>query len=117
METLRLIVVFVHLIGFAVLFGAWAAQAFGGERRITKIMDWGLAIAGVAGLALAAPWGISYDLNYVKIGVKLVVLLVIGAMLGIGAARQKRGEAVPSGVFWLIGLLTLANAGMGMLWR
>lgn len=117
METLRLIVVFVHLIGFAVLFGAWAAQAFGGERRITRIMDWGLAIAGVAGLALAAPWGISYDLNYVKIGVKLVVLLVIGAMLGIGAARQKRGEAVPSGVFWLIGLLTLANAGMGMLWR
>ncbi|WP_188436064.1 Fe-S protein [Microbacterium murale] len=117
METLRLIVVFIHLIGFAVLFGAWAAQAFGGKRQITKLMDYGLAIAGLAGLALAAPWGISYDLNYVKIGVKLVVLVIIGAMLGIGSARQKRGETVPSAVFWLIGLLTLANAGMGLLWR
>lgn len=117
METLRLIVVFVHLIGFAVLFGAWAAQAFGGKREFTRLMDWGLAIAGIAGLALAAPWGIDYDLNYVKIGVKLVVLLAIGAMLGIGMAKQKRGEAVPSAVFWLVGILTLANAGMGLLWR
>ena len=74
-------------------------------------------IAGVAGLALAAPWGIEYDLNYVKIGVKLVVLLVIGALLGIGSARQKRGEAVPSAVFWLIGILALANAGMAVIWR
>ncbi|MFA4896858.1 MULTISPECIES: hypothetical protein [Microbacterium] len=117
METLRLIVVFIHLIGFAVLFGAWAVQAFGGKRQVTRIMDWGLGIAGLAGLALAAPWGISYDLDYVKIGVKLVVLLIIGAMIGIGSARQKRGEAVPSAVFGLIGLLTLANAGMGVLWR
>jgi hypothetical protein len=118
METLRLIVVFVHLIGFAVLFGAWAAQAFGGgQRQFTRLMDWGLAIAGIAGLALAAPWGISYDLNYVKIGVKLAVLLVIGGMLGAGMARQKRGEQVPPAVFWLVGVLTLANAGMGLLWR
>ncbi|MBN6190394.1 MULTISPECIES: Fe-S protein [Microbacterium] len=117
MEILRHIVVFVHLIGFAVLFGAWAAQAFGGKRQITRLMDYGLLIAGVAGLALAAPWGIEYDLNYVKIGVKLVVLLVIGALLGIGSARQKRGEAVPSAVFWLIGILALANAGMAVIWR
>ncbi len=117
METLRLIVVFIHLIGFAVLFGAWAAQAFGGKRQFTRIMDWGLGIALLAGLALSAPWGISYDLNYVKIGVTLVVLVIIGGMLGMGSARQKRGEAVPAGVFWLVGLLTLANAGMGLLWR
>ncbi|UUE21750.1 Fe-S protein [Microbacterium sp. J1-1] len=119
METLRHIVLFVHLIGFAVLFGAWAAQAFGGKRQITKIMDYGLAIAGVAGLALAAPWGLpdGYDPNYVKIGVKLVVLLIIGALLGIGSARQKRGAAVPPAVFWLIGILALLNAGLAVLWR
>lgn len=117
METLRLIVVLVHLIGFAVLFGSWAAQAFGGKRQITRMMDYGLAIAGLAGLALAAPWGIDYDLNYAKIGVKLVVLLIIGAMLGIGMARQKRGDAVPPAVFWLIGILTVTNAALALLWR
>lgn len=117
METLRLVVVLVHLVGFAVLFGAWAAQAFGGSRKITRIMDYGLAIAGLAGLALAAPWGIDHDLNYVKVGVKLVVLLIVGAIIGIGTARQKRGDAVPAAMFWLIGILTLANAAMGVLWR
>src|SRR5690606_9435661 len=117
METLRLIVVFIHLIGFAVLFGAWAAQAFGGERRFTRLMEWGLAIAGIAGLALAAPWGLSSELNYMKIGVKLVVLIVIGGLLGAGLSRQKRGEQVPPALFWLVGLLTLANAGMALLWH
>ena len=117
METLRHIVLFVHLIGFAVLFGAWAVQAFGGKREFTRLMSIGMAIAAVAGLALAAPWGISYELNYVKIGVKLVLLLVIGALLGIGTARQKRGAAIPPAMFWLVGILTAANAAIAAIWR
>ncbi|WP_336640747.1 Fe-S protein [Microbacterium sp. USHLN272] len=117
METLRHIVLFVHLIGFAVLFGAWAAQAFGGKRVFTRLMSIGMAIAAVAGLALAAPWGISYELNYVKIGVKLVLLLVIGALLGIGTARQKRGASMPPVMFWLVGILTAANAAIAAIWR
>jgi hypothetical protein len=117
METLRHIVLFVHLIGFAVLFGAWAAQAFGGKRVFTRLMSIGMAIAAVAGLALTAPWGISYELNYVKIGVKLVLLLVIGALLGIGTARQKRGASVPPVMFWLVGILTAANAAIAAIWR
>lgn len=117
METLRHVVLFVHLIGFAVLFGAWAAQAFGGKRVFTRLMSIGMAIAAVAGLALAAPWGISYELNYVKIGVKLVLLLVIGALLGIGTARQKRGASVPPVMFWLVGILTAANAAIAAIWR
>lgn len=117
METLRHVVLFIHLIGFAVLFGAWAAQAFGGTRRITRIMDYGLLIAGLAGLSLAAPWGLDHDLNYVKVGTKLVILVVIGALLGIGSARQKRGDALPSAVFWLVGILTALNAAIGVIWR
>ncbi|WP_247955801.1 Fe-S protein [Microbacterium galbinum] len=99
------------------LFGAWAAQAFGGKRVFTRLMSIGMAIAAVAGLALAAPWGISYELNYVKIGVKLVLLLVIGALLGIGTARQKRGASVPPVMFWLVGILTAANAAIAAIWR
>lgn len=117
METLRHIVLFVHLLGFAVLFGAWAVQAFGGKREFTRLMSIGMTIAAVAGLALAAPWGISYEPNYVKIGVKLVVLLVIGALLGIGTARQKRGVGVPAAMFWLVGILTAANAAIAVIWR
>lgn len=118
METLRHIVLFVHLIGFATLFGSWAVEAFGGRKHITRIMSVGLTIAAVAGLILAAPWGLPEDatMNYAKIGTKLVVLLIIGALLGIGSARQRRGDAVAPALFWGIGVLTLLNAGIAVLW-
>lgn len=117
METLRAVVVLVHLVGFAVLFGSWAVQAFGGKREMTRLMNTGLSIAAVAGLALAAPWGLTGELNYMKIGIKLVVLLAIGALIGIGTARQKRGTAVAPALFWLVGILTLANAAIAVIWR
>ena len=118
METLRHIVLFVHLIGFAVLFGAWAVQAFGGKREIVKLMHIGVTIAAVAGLALAAPWGLpdGAEMNYAKIGTKLVVLLIIGAFLGIGRARQRKSGQVPSALFWGIGVLTAVNAGIAVIW-
>lgn len=118
MEILRHVVVLIHITGFALLFGGWAVEAFSRRFQVNQVMNAGLALAAVAGLALAAPWGISYDLNYVKIGVKLVVLLVIGALMGIGGARARKGSgAVPSGLFWAIGILTLLNAGIAVLWR
>ena len=120
METLRAIVVFIHLLGFATLFGAWLAQAVGGKREFTQLMNIGLAIAGLAGFALAAPWGITWTPGmsfYIKITVKLVVLVIIGAMIGMGMARQKRGEKVPAGMFWSVGALTLLNAGLGYFWH
>ncbi|MBD8011155.1 Fe-S protein [Microbacterium sp. Re1] len=118
METLRHIVLFVHLVGFAVLFGAWAVQAFGGKREIVKLMHIGVTIAAVAGLALAAPWGLpdGVEMNYAKIGTKLVILLIIGAFLGIGQARQRKSGQVPTALFWGIGLLTLVNAGIAVIW-
>jgi hypothetical protein len=116
METLRNIVVLIHLVGFATLFGGWVVEAVSRRIRFTRIMDWGLALAGVAGLILAAPWGLDGDLNYVKIGVKLVILLVIGALLGIGSARQRRTDSLPAVMFWLVGVLTLTNAALGVLW-
>lgn len=118
METLRHIVLFVHLIGFATLFGAWAVQAFGGKRELTRLMSLGMVIAAVAGLALAAPWGLpdGAEMNYAKIGTKLVVLLAIGALLGIGTSKQRKNGSVAPAIFWLVGILTLVNAGIAVLW-
>lgn len=117
METLRHVVVFIHLIGFAVLFGAWAVEAVNRRYQVTRLMNVGLLIAGLAGLALAAPWGIEYELNYMKIGIKLVVLVAIGALIGIGMGRQRKHGKVPPAIFWSIGLLTALNAAIAVIWR
>lgn len=115
MEILRHAVVLVHIVGFAVLFGSWVVSAVG-ERRVTQVMNWGLVIALVSGLALAAPWGTD-GLNYTKLGVKFAVLLAIGALIGIGLSKQRKTDAVPPALFWAIGILALLNAGIAVLWR
>jgi hypothetical protein len=116
MEFVRHLVVLVHLVGFALLFGAWAVEAVSRRVRFTRLMSWGLLVAGLAGLVLAAPFGTDGPLNYTKLAVKLVVLLVIGALLGIGTARQRRGAALPPVMFWLVGILALGNAAIAILW-
>ena len=115
MEILRSIVVLIHLVGFATIFGAWVVEAVG-QRRVTRVMHWGLGIALLAGLALSAPWGLDHDLNYAKIGIKLVVLVIIGGLLGAGAGRLRKAGSVPAGIFWPIGILTLLNAGLAVIW-
>ncbi|HSA41036.1 Fe-S protein [Mycolicibacterium fallax] len=116
MEVLRNVVVLLHVVGFAIIFGAWVAEAAARRFRITSVMNYGLALSFVTGFALAAPWG-GAVLNYPKITVKLALLLVIGAVLGIGSARQKRnGEPAPPALFWTAGLATLAAAAVAVLW-
>lgn len=117
MEILRHVVLLVHLIGFAILFGAWVVEAVSRRFQATRLMDLGVLVAGVAGLALAAPWGLDHDLNYMKIGIKLVVLVVIGGLVGVSTSRARKGKPLPSWVFWLIGGLTLLNAGLAVIWR
>ncbi|MCR2813676.1 Fe-S protein [Microbacterium sp. zg.Y1090] len=117
MEILRHVVLLIHITGFALLFGAWAVEAFGGRRRFTRIMNVGMTLAFIAGLILAAPWGIDHELNYTKLAVKLVVLLIIGAVMGIGGARQRKTGGVPTAMFWSVGVLTLLNAGIAVIWR
>ena len=55
MELLRHVVVLLHIVGFAVTFGAWAAEGVARPFRTTRLMDYGLLVSLVTGLALAVP--------------------------------------------------------------
>jgi hypothetical protein len=117
MELLRNVVVLLHIVGFAVTFGAWAAEAAARRFRTTRIMDYGILISLLTGLALAAPWPAGVELNYPKIVVKLVILVVIGGLLGMGNARQRRtGEPVPRPLFVSVGMLSFVAAAIAVLW-
>lgn len=117
MEVLRSVVVLLHIVGFAVTFGAWVAEAAAGRFRTSRVMDYGLLVSLLTGLALAAPWPAGIELNYPKIGVKLVLLVVLGGLLGMGNARQRRsGDAVPRGLFYAVGVLSFAAAAIAVVW-
>ena len=116
MEVLRGVVVLLHIVGFAVTFGAWVAEAAAKRFRTTRVMDWGLLVSLVTGLALAAPWPAGIELNYPKVWIKLVILVILGGLLGMGGARQRRtGEAVPRALFFAVGLLAFAAAAVAVL--
>lgn len=117
MELLRNVVVLLHIVGFAITFGGWAAEALARRFRTTRAMDYGLLLSLLTGLALAAPWPVGIELNYPKIGIKLVILVILGGVLGMGSARQKRtGNPIPRPMFWSIGALSFAAAAIAVLW-
>ncbi|MGE0215860.1 Fe-S protein [Mycolicibacterium sp.] len=117
MEVLRSVVVLLHLVGFAILFGAWVTEAVARRFQTTRVMDYGLLLSLLTGLALAAPWPAGIELNYPKIAIKLAILIVIGGLTGMGNARQRRtGDPAPRPVFLGVGLLALTAAGIAVVW-
>ena len=52
METLRLVLLYVHLIGFALLLGGSIAQYVSGRLRINAAMLWGSVIGLLTGIGL-----------------------------------------------------------------
>ena len=116
MELLRQIVVLVHIVGFAVTFGAWAAEAAGGRFRFTPVMNYGLLISLLSGAALALRWPAGVEVDYGKVVAKLVIMVILGAVLGVGSARQRRtGAPVVRPLFAAAGALALLAAAIGVL--
>jgi hypothetical protein len=107
----------LHIVGFAVTFGAWVVEAVAKRFRFSRVMDYGVLVSLLTGLALAAPWPADVVLNYPKIGIKLVILVVVAGLLGMGSAQQKRtGNAVARPLFMAVGVLSFSAAAIAVLW-
>ncbi len=117
MEFLRLLLRYLHLVGFALLFGAWLAQYVTGKLRVNVLMRIGLGTMIGTGLLLAIPFPSGIDLDYLKLGVKLVIALGIGALFGVAVTRERASKAVSRLLFLSIGGLALVNAAIAVFWR
>lgn len=115
MEPLRLVLVYVHLIGFALLLGGAAVQYATGALRINWAVLWGSVIQLLSGLGLAAPLrgGGENEPDTAKLAVKLLVAVAIFVMVFFSRKR----ESVNRGHFLAIVGLTLANAAVAVFWR
>ncbi|WP_328553889.1 MULTISPECIES: hypothetical protein [unclassified Streptomyces] len=106
----------LHIIGIAALLGGFFTQmkAMGqGTARFVPAMLHGALTMLVTGVALV---GLNQadgnTVNTFKIGVKLALLIVI-----LGLVYVKRDdEKVDKGLFGLVGLLTVANIFIAVLW-
>lgn len=115
MNAIRLVLLYIHLIGFALLLGGAVTQYLTGKLRINSAMLWGAGIQVVSGLGLAAPLrgGGDAEPDPAKLAVKGVVGVVIFVMVFFSRKR----EQVNAGHFLAIVGLTLANAAVAVFWR
>lgn len=115
MEAVRLILLYVHLIGFALLLGGAVAQYLTRRIRINPAMVWGAGIQVVSGFGLAAPLRGGGDAE--PDPAKLLVKTVIGVMIFAMVFFSRKRDAVNSGHFLAVVGLTLVNATVAVFWR
>lgn len=113
MTFLRLLLIFLHLVGLASLLGGFLVQLRGPDRRVLPAMVHGALTQLVTGLALVGvDEALDVAVDNAKIGVKLLVVLVITVL--VWANRRK--PAIPAGLFFGIGGLTLLNTAVAVFW-
>ncbi|MFE7894278.1 hypothetical protein [Streptomyces sp. NPDC057412] len=116
MDVLIHLFVGLHIVGIAALLGGYLTQmkAMGqGTARFVPGMLHGALTMLVTGVILVGlNQADDQSVNNVKIGVKLALLVVI-----LGLVYVKRDEEkVDAKLFGLVGLLTLANIFIAVLW-
>lgn len=113
METLRLVLLFVHLLGWAALFGGLVVQAKDPEKRVNGPMRDGAGTAFLAGLLLVGVLEAGDEgIDHVKIGVKFGVGLVILVLV----MANTRKPSIPQGLYVGLLLLTVLNVGLAVFW-
>ena len=113
METLRLVLLTLHLLGFAALFGGLLAQLREPEKSVNALMRDGIGTAFLAGLLLvgvleAGDGPVDRTKIGVKFGVGLVVLVLVMANV--------RKPRIPAGLFWALLALTVGNVAVAVFW-
>lgn len=112
MEILKGIVLILHFIGLAAIIGGILAQSRTRSKRIDVLVLHGALTQLVTGVALVGMnQALDTPVDNTKVGVKLVILLVIAAL----AWRYRKGS-VATWVWGAIGLLTVLNVAIAVLW-
>ena len=113
MDLAQNVVLLVHFMGWAALFGGLLVQAREPEKKVNSLMRDGIGTAFLAGIALVGFLEAGDEtVNHAKIGVKFTIGLII-LILVMANARKPR---IPDGLFWSIFALTVTNMAVAVLW-
>lgn len=113
METLRLVLLFVHILGFAALLGGLLVQVREETKRVNPLMRDGSGTAFLAGLLLVGVLEAGDgDVDHAKIGVKFAIGLVILVLV----MANTRKPSIPQGLYFALLGLTLVNIAVAVFW-
>lgn len=111
------ILVFLHIVGAAMIVGYWIAtlkkptihprQRDGAFLQLLT----GIAMMGVMPLIPDA------DPNYFKLGIKFAIGIAVAVLAVIGARKVKKGEPVTTGLAHSVGGLALINIAIATIWN
>ena len=118
MDVLRIILLILHFVGLAMLFGGFLVQQKAiaqGKGTVLPIMWRGALTQIVSGLLLVATiqLGDLFEVDNVKIAVKLVIAIVITVLVFV----YRKKDTAPSWSLWTVGALTFANIVIAVAWR
>ena len=113
MDVVRDVLLFLHLVGFASLFGGALVQVRDDVKVVNSAMLYGALLQVLSGVFLVGVIkGEDDPLDETKIAVKFAVALVIAVLCWVN--RRKVG--IPAGLFNAILVLTLANVAIAVFW-
>ena len=102
------ILVLLHLIGFAALFGGIIVQLRSKEPEVNAAMLHGSLTLQITLQELGPN-----PVNHIKIAIKLTIT----AMLVLLVVKNRKFATIPRGLWGLLGGLTIVNAAVAVLWQ
>jgi hypothetical protein len=110
------VMVFLHIVGAAMIVGIW----IGNMKKPTvhpRQFD-GAALQILTGIVMMGliP-ALDMDANYLKLGIKFGIALVVGVLAFIGSRKYKKDEPVSKGLAHSVGGLALLNVAIATLWN
>lgn len=112
MDFLHDLLLFLHFLGLASLFGGLFVQMRSEQRVVNSAMLHGILTQLVTGLLLTGVAEAGDDpVDHVKIGVKLVVALVIGALV-----FTQRRKTLSNLIYLALTGLTVLNVAVAVFW-
>ncbi|MDD7834030.1 MULTISPECIES: hypothetical protein [Paenarthrobacter] len=117
MSILFNILVFLHIVGAAMIVGYWIATLR--EPTVHPRQRDGAFLQLLTGIAMMGvlPMLPDADPNYFKLGVKFAIGVAVAVLAVIGSRKVKKGEAVSTGLAHGVGGLALVNIAIATLWH
>lgn len=110
------IMVFLHIVGAAMIVGIWV----GNMKKPTvhpRQFD-GAALQIITGIVMMGliP-ALHMDANYFKLGIKFAIALAVGVLAFMGRRKYKKDEPISNGLAHSVGGLALLNVAIATLWQ